>query len=83
MSLSFKPVFKNCQYYDVNDRNSSYFNCIYYKDKMTNGTLQKINVFAIMKTKSSVSSPIYNIAYDSDEFSKDDVLSIIYEILTH
>lgn len=74
--LFFGYIFKNYKNYDINNSIGSYFNCIYYKDKLVYTSKVK-NIFAILRVKSSVSSPIYQVAYDSDDFSKESILYLI------
>ncbi len=76
LSLYFCGIFKNYKMYDYNNNLASYFNCIYYKYKIAN-PVKKIDVFAILRVKSSVSSPRYQVAYDSDDFSKEELLYLI------
>jgi hypothetical protein len=76
-TLLFNGMFKNYEHYKVNNNIPSYFNCIYYKYKFVDSILKKINVFSILRIKSSILSPRYQIAYDSDEFSKDELLYLI------
>ena len=76
--LFFGNIFKNYKNYDVNNNIASYSNCIYYKHKVVDtNTVKKMDVFAILRVKSSVSSPRYQVAYDSDEFSKEAILYLI------
>lgn len=75
--LFFGNIFKNYELYDNNNNISSYFNCIYYKHKVVDTKAKKMDVFAILRVKSSVSSPRYQIAYDSDDFTKESILYII------
>lgn len=57
----------------------SIFNCIYYKIDFQIGNIERIkkDVFGIIHKKSSQYKPLYKIAYDSDEFTKEDVAYII------
>jgi hypothetical protein len=76
-TLCFRGIFKNYKIYDSNNNIASYYNSIYYKHKLVDTTVKKMDVFAILRVKSSVSSPIYKIAYDSDDLSKEEILYII------
>ena len=51
---------------------SSCFNCIYYCHKY--GTQ---NVFSILKLYSNEDKPRFLLAYDSDEFNKDEVIYLV------
>ena len=51
---------------------SSCFNCIYYCTK--DGTK---NVFSILKLYSNIAKPRFLLAYDSDEFNKDEVIYLV------
>jgi hypothetical protein len=75
--LSFKDIFTNYEHYDDNNNLPSYFNCIYFKNKLVDTTVKEMDVFAILRIKSNVSSPRYQIVYDSDHFSKDIILYLI------
>jgi hypothetical protein len=76
--LFFGGIFKNYKNYDANNNIGSYSNCIYYKHKLVDTSkVKKMDVFAILRVKSSVSSPIYQVAYDSDDFSKEAILYLI------
>jgi hypothetical protein len=71
-------IFQNYKNYDFENSIGSYLNCIYYKFELFEYTkLKKMDVFAILRVKSSVSSPRYQVAYDSDEFSKETILHLI------
>jgi hypothetical protein len=76
-SLVFGNIFKNYTNYDANNNIASYFNCIYYKHKLLDSRVKKMDVFTIVRIKSNVSSPRYQIAYDSDDFSKDSIMYLI------
>jgi hypothetical protein len=88
--LVFRNIFKNYEHYNSNNTVASYFNCIYSKVKVIESekvveserkaavfTVKEVEVFSVVRIKSSISSPRYQIAYDSNEFSKDELLVLI------
>jgi hypothetical protein len=79
-TLVFQNIFKNYEHYDSNNNITSYFNCIYYRHKAVDCIVKKENVFSILRVKSSISSPRYQIAYDSDDFSKEEIQALINRI---
>lgn len=71
LHLDFKTIFPSemqLKYKIV----SSCFNCIYYCHKY--GTQ---NVFSILKLYSNEDKPRFLLAYDSDEFNKDEVIYLV------
>lgn len=79
-SLNFKSLFQQFKKYDKNNHISSYFNGIYFRCQSINNKMSKIEKFGIVRLKSSISSPMYHFAYDSGEFSKDQIIYIINSI---
>jgi hypothetical protein len=75
-TLVFRNIFKKYEHYNCNNNMASYFNCIYYRNKLVE-SVKKVEVFSVVRIKSSISSPRYQIAYDSNEFSKDELLVLI------
>jgi hypothetical protein len=61
--------------YDNNLIMNSKYNCIYncYKHKFP-------DVFGIIKIKSTELMPRFQFAYDSDEFTKEEIIYLIYTI---
>ena len=76
-SLSVGGIFKNYNNFNLDNSIASYFNYVYYKFKFVDTELKKIDVFAVLRIKSSVSSPKYQVAYNSDDFSKEEILYLI------
>lgn len=78
LRLDFKKIF--CDYKKFNKYNAtaSYYNGIYYCHTIT-GTLE---VFSIMRIKSSEIMPRFQFAYESDEFTKEEVTYLINYIFT-
>lgn len=76
-SLNFNSLFHQFKKYDTNNNISSYFNGIYFRPQSINNKMSKIDKFGIVRVKSSSSSPMYHFAYDSSEFSKDQLINII------
>lgn len=71
--ISFKNLFKSYSKYSSDFLQSSIFNSIYYHYKNGN----QPEVFGIARLKSSESKPRFQLAYDSDEFSKEEVIYLI------
>lgn len=76
-SLDVGTIFKNYKHYDSTENTASYYTCIYYRNNDVDGILKKHLGFSIIRIKSSISSPRYQIAYNSDELSKDEILCLI------
>jgi hypothetical protein len=54
----------------------SIYNCIYYHRHL----LTKTDVFGIFRNKSNEKMPQFDIAFDSNKFTKDEVMYITYKI---
>ena len=80
LDVRFTKLFNQFQKYDKNNNLPSYFNGIYFRHQSINGKLCKIDKFGIVRLKSYIYSPIYQFAYDSKEFSKDQIIFIINSI---
>lgn len=71
----------NPQY--LSQSHPSVFNSIYYCHKINNNTdsdkleTDKLEIFGLLHLKSSERSPRFIFAYDSDEFSKEEVIYIL------
>ena len=76
-SLGVGKIFKNYKYYDAANGIASSFTCIYCKHNVVDGIVKKLLGFSLIRIKSSISSPRYQMAYNSDEFSKDEILCLI------
>lgn len=80
ISLYFGGIFKKYKNYDTINNIASYSNCIYYKHKFVDDKddgVKKMFVFAILRVKSCLTSPRYQIAYNSEYLSKEEILYII------
>jgi hypothetical protein len=74
----FKPIFGDCSKYDESNVNAeSMHNCCFYRCK--DGT--KPDVFGVVYLKSNRNMPRFQFAYDSDEFSKAEVVRLVYKII--
>jgi len=73
-SLNFNEIYKFSETYKINKSVSSLYNCIYYCHK--NG--EKPEIFSILRIYSNEEKPRFILAYDSDEFNKDEIFYLIY-----
>jgi len=74
--LYFKNLFNSHKSYLLNYQ--SVFNCIYYCNILNNNLkLDTSDVFGLLHIKSAESKPRFMFAYDSDEFSKEEVIYIL------
>jgi len=76
-SLDFKPLFSSYTKFNHSMNIASYFNCIYYCHK----SIEKTDIFGILRTKSNEGMPRFQFAYDSNEFTKEEVIYIINSLL--
>lgn len=81
LTLDLKKIFKDYKKFDKTNSIPSHYNCIYYRHKVLE-TLETPNVFSIVRIKSSEIMPRFNFAYDSDEFTKEEVAYLINYIFT-
>lgn len=81
LTLPTSLLFKNYKHYDSTKTTASSFTCIYYKNNNIDNIVKKFLGFSLIRIKSSISSPRYQIAYNADEFSKDEILYIINYLL--
>jgi len=72
--LTFGELFNSYKKYRADICIQSYFNCIYYCLK------KKSEIFSVLHIKSNEFMPRYIFAYDSDEFSKEDITYLINAI---
>lgn len=75
--LDFKPLFGSYANFNSSMNIPSYYNSIYYCYK----SLEKSEIFGILRIKSNESMPRFQFAYDSDEFTKEEVIYLINYIL--
>jgi hypothetical protein len=69
----FNPLFSSYSKYKANTYTTSRVNCIYY---MFQGNIQK-EIFGMIRITSTPKMSRFQFAYDSDEFSKAEVVHII------
>lgn len=74
--LDFNELFSSYSKYDFGMCIKSVYNSIYYC--YTNSTTQ--DIFGIIRTKSNGYMPRFQFAYDSDEFTKEEIVYIIHRI---
>lgn len=74
--LDFNELFSLYSKYDFCVNINSVHNVIYYRYKQ----LEKQDVFGIIRIKSSGYMPRFQFAYDSDEFTKEEIIYIIRHI---
>jgi hypothetical protein len=79
LKLDFIPLFKTYEKYNSSMNIASSSNCIYYCYK----SLKKPEVFGIIRLKSNENMPRFQFAYDSNEFTKEEVIYLINYIFTH
>jgi hypothetical protein len=77
--LDFKPLFSSYTKYDHALKEPSIYNCIYYCHK----SVDKPNIFGIIRIKSSESMPRFQFAYDTEEFTKEEIIYLINYIFLH
>ena len=81
VSLDFRSLFGGYSNYHISKGLSSCYNCIYYCHKsVENKSLPEI--FGLIRIQSNEYMPRFQFAYDSDEFTKDEVMYLIYKMLT-
>lgn len=71
--LNLTSLFKNYSKYAKENAIASAYNSIYYHHKNSD----KPDIFGIVRIKSSESKPRFQFAYNSDEFSKEEVIYLI------
>ena len=75
-SLIFKPLFSPYANFDVSINIASVYNSIYYCHK----DCTKPEIFGILRIKSNEYMPRFQFAYDSDEFTKEEIVYLIHHI---
>jgi hypothetical protein len=70
--LDFRPLFDSFNY-DASINTSSRYNSIYYCHKESNMP----EIFGLLRIKSSEIMPRFRFAYDSNEFTKEEVIYLI------
>jgi len=72
-TLDFRQLFASHSKYNSSTRIPSVFNSIYYCHKSS----LKQEIFGILRTKSTETMPQFHFAYESDEFTKEEVIYLI------
>lgn len=78
LHLDFKPIFKLNSTFNNDNKIASIFNCIYYCHKNSG----KSEIFGLVKIKSNDFMPRFQIAYDSSEFTKEEIKYLIKYLFT-
>jgi hypothetical protein len=78
--LDFKQLFSLYTKYDPSINIASYYNMIYYCYKSYN--IQS-EIFGIIRIKSNKNMPRFQFAYDSDEFTKEEIVYLINYIFNN
>ena len=88
-TIDCRSLFGAYSKYHISNGLRSCYNCIYYLqtpldlvncNKKENGVSPEI--FGIIRIQSNEYMPRFQFAYDSDEFTKDEVMYLIYKMLT-
>lgn len=75
-SLDFNELFDSYSKFNCLMNIESKYNCIYYYHEM----LSKPEIFGIVRIKSNTYMPRYQFAYDSDRFTKEEIIYLIRTI---
>lgn len=75
LQLSFSHLFSSYKNYNIRRMVSSFYNTIWFKNLDLNN-----ESFCIVYTTSSKYTPTFWFAYDSDEFTKEDVIYLLQTI---
>jgi hypothetical protein len=75
--LNVRQLFDSYTKYNYSTSIPSSYNCVYYCYKSN----LKPEIFGILRIKSSETMPRFLFAYDSDEFTKEEVIYLIHYIL--
>jgi hypothetical protein len=80
--LDFNKLFKSYSKYKFNIRIASVFNSIYYCHKylLKSEISSNPEIFGIIRIKSNEYMPRFLFAYDSDEFTKEEIIYLIHSI---
>lgn len=74
LCLKFDDLFKSYTKYSKHNIVESVYNFIYYYHETP---LEKCDIFGVVQLKSSNTKPRFQFAYNSDKFSKEEVIYII------
>jgi hypothetical protein len=76
LSINFKKLFSSYSKYNFDIKIASIYNSIYYCHK----DLSKPEIFGIIRIKSNEYMPRFQFAYDSDEFTKEEIVYLIHRM---
>lgn len=76
LTINSKNLFSSYSKYSFDIMIASIYNSIYYCHK----DLTKPEIFGIIRIKSNDYMPLFQFAYDSDEFTKEEIVYLIYYI---
>jgi hypothetical protein len=79
--LDFNQIFISYSNYKCDMNILSEYNCIYYCYKSSlNSTTNESEIFALIRIKSTEQMPRFQFAYDSEEFTKEEIVYLIHHI---
>jgi hypothetical protein len=79
--LDFNQLFKSYSKYMSDMKILSVYNCIYYCHKfLLNSKTNQPEIFGLIRIKSTEQMPRFQFAYDSDEFTKEEIIYLIHHI---
>ena len=76
LTINSKNLFSSYSKYSFDIMIASIYNSIYYCHK----DLTKPEIFGIIRIKSNDYMPLFQFAYDSDEFTKEEIVYLIHRI---
>ena len=76
-SLDFNELFKSYSKFNCLMNIESKYNCIYYCYKSG----LKPEIFGLIRIKSTEQMPRFQFAYDSDEFTKEEIICLIHHMV--
>jgi hypothetical protein len=76
----FKSLFISYRNYTLSNTIESPFNSIYYCHYNSKNELVNLQIFGIVRIKSTDQLPRYQFAYDSNEFTKEEIIYLLYTI---
>jgi hypothetical protein len=74
--LNFTQIFKTSEIFKNYKLVSSCYNCIYYSYK----NFHQPEIFSIVKILSNINNPQFLLAYDYEEFNKDEIIYLVNSI---
>jgi hypothetical protein len=76
--IDFNEIFESYSKFNSLMNMKSKYNCIFHHHKM----IQKQEIFSIIRIKSNIDMPRYQFAYDSNEFTKKEIIYLIRTIFS-